>query len=591
MSMFKRNYRKVTSAFSKKETEPIARRKETEPVVREKEPKKTYTMVPLFSLKSIISIAIGVIIGAGLGLGYWIISPSLNSPDQPATETEPGGLTGVFGMPHEGPYESTINIQVVSTGSSYLDLKALQRVGEYYAAKANSLPVLKFLSQELTEQAPQFAHTTEELEQMIEIKYDWSSEIPAMELKVTGNSNQEASFLAGFAPESFKNYLVEEAKEAQQQEYQNTLNEIETIKATILEEEKELSALAPQWTATDISNDPNYIALNAKIEALELELENQAYELSLLIASGGDDEVSNIAELEYQKTLQEARSVSTALYQAEQKLQTLQMERFSSVNGNSPDYTILNAKVRALELEIDRLMTGDDQTTGLADMIARGVTTGTTYKETVEKVETASAALSEARRELAILESQSIINNSAEDLEYQLAQDEVNALNMELSVLQDRLTALSREIIVKENQPDTQEAFERTSAALAEARKELTLLASQPGNEHLSKDLEYRVLQQKIDTLNSELATLTEKLSSLLGDNIDTEEITGFLVVGRPSIPLPVIQERIRGRNALMMGGIIGLCGAWVALNFRWITKGMPSSNAPKHREEEEEEA
>ena len=40
-----------------------------------------------------------------------------------------------------------------------------------------------------------------------------------------------------------------------------------------------------------------------------------------------------------------------------------------------------------------------------------------------------------------------------------------------------------------------------------------------------------------------------------------------------------------------MMGAIVGIGGAWVVLNFRWIRKGMPSSSAARADEDEEEEA
>jgi len=42
----------------------------------------------------------------------------------------------------------------------------------------------------------------------------------------------------------------------------------------------------------------------------------------------------------------------------------------------------------------------------------------------------------------------------------------------------------------------------------------------------------------------------------------------------------------MRLRDALMMGAVVGIGGAWVILNFRWLVKGASSS----FDEEEEED-
>ena len=49
------------------------------PIAEEKERKPLIHMVPLFSWRTLIAVAIGLIVGAGLGIGYWIISPLLSS--------------------------------------------------------------------------------------------------------------------------------------------------------------------------------------------------------------------------------------------------------------------------------------------------------------------------------------------------------------------------------------------------------------------------------------------------------------------------------------------------------------------------------
>lgn len=567
--------------------------------IERKERKPLERMVPLLSKRSIIILVIGFVIGAVLGLGYWFISPSFATS---ATEGETGGLAATLGQPTSGPYECRVNIQIVNPSSSYMSMRELQNQGEYYAAKVNSLPFLKFLSQELDKQAPEYSHTIDELDQIMRIRYasnaldsrnpttSLESMTPTIEVKVTGTSVKEALFLAIFVPEAFKDYLIAEEINQQQLEYENTLKEIESIKTAIIEAQQELCDLGPQGAARDIQNNPSYVALSAIIEALELELDRQAADLSVLIASDRVDEYGSILEQKYQETLQKAKNISTTLSEVEQNLRTLEMQEAGNDNLiNSTDYIILNAKIRALELEIDRLMTGDTETTGLADMIASGITTGLTYKDTLEKVETASVALSEARKELAILESQSGSDSLVENLEYQLTRARVDDLSLELSVLRDRLTVLTREILEEEGQPDIQAAFEMTSAALSEARKELAILESQSGNGNSAENLEYQFIQAKIRNLNDKLADLTMKLSFLLGGNVQSAEITDHLIAGNPSMPTPVLPERIMVRSALMMGAIVGIGGAWAILNFRWIAKGMPRPSTPRRDEDEEE--
>jgi len=571
--------------------------------VGRKERKLSLRMVPLLSKRSIIVLVIGLVVGVVLGFGFWAMNASSSSSTTTEAEVRPGGLAELLGIAQIEGYESKVNIQVVNPGSSYMSMGNMRSQGEYYAAKMNSLPFLNLLSQELDKQAPQYSQTVDELDQIIRIRYasnvlntrtnDLESETPTIEVKVTGASVQEALFLAIFVPEAFKDYLIAEESNQQQLEYENTLKEIESIKTAIIEAQQELSDLEPQGAASDIQNNPSYVALSAKIEALELELDRQAADLSVLIASDRVGEYSSILEKEYQETLQKAKNISTALSEVEQNLRTLEMQEAGNDNlRDSADYIILNAKIRALELEIDRLMTGDIETTGLADMIASGITTGFTYTDLLEKVETAGAALSEARKELAILESQAVSDSSAENLEYQLTRARADDLSLELSVLRDRLTVLTREILEEEGQPDIQAAFEMTSTALSEARKELAILESQSGNGNSAENLEYQFTQAKIRNLNDKLADLTMKLSFLIGGNVNPAEITDHLIAGNPSMPTPVLPERMRARNALMMGAVVGICGAWVILNFRWLVRSASSlgtgTGAPEKDDEDE---
>jgi hypothetical protein len=415
----------VTSAIPVTEAEP----KETSPAGK-KEHKSVIAMVPLLSLRSIIVMAIGLIVGVGLGLGYWIISPSLNASALPDTESEGelGGLAGIMGVSetHTGPYESSVTVQVVHPDSSYISLKDLQRMGEYYAAVANSLPFLTYISQELEEKAPEYVHTVSELDRIIVTRYDWDNELPSLEMEVTVETDQEALFLPTFVADTFKRYLVAEENEKQLQEYEDTLAEIEIVKAALSEAERELANLILEGAPYGTDDDPVVIALRAEIASLEFRLSQLTSQQAISIAGG-----SNIQD----------------------------------------------------PVEIENI----------------------------------SKALAEANRKLAVLEAEATTKYSTQNLDYKIA-------------------------------------------------------------------------KAKVDTLNVELTDLTEKLSMSLGDNMEVPEIANYLVVGNSSTPSPILPERIRARNALIIGAIAGVVIALVILNFKWIAKGMPSS-APVRTKEDEEEA
>lgn len=554
------------------------------PADNKNEPPPVAAMSPLFGRRSIIGLAIGLIVGAVLGIGYWIVSPSFLSSDQTTPAPSSGGFADFLGAANTGLYESRVNVQVVSPGSSYMSLKDLQRMGEYYGAKAISRPFFLFLSQELAEQSPEYAYTADELYEIILVRYDWKSEFPAMEVKVTGSSEEEALFLAGFLPDAFQRYLIAEENEKRQDEYQYTLKKIESVKASIVETEEEISALISQGGASNIYTNPTYIALSTKIESLELQLNIQAAELAALIAAGNIGE-EGTSQKRYQDTLKEMGAVQKSILDAEQELSTLALQRAAGDINNNPDYVILYAKVTALELELDMLMAE------LTNMIARGATSSQLYEDTQEDVERASTALVEARMALIILENQVTFAHLEVAQDYRFAQAKVETLNKTLNALSERLILLSPTGVGGDNPLDAQLAFTRTSTALAEARRELIILESQENTKNSGKGLDYQVARATLATLKNEMGILTEKLSLLLGNNFEPEEITGYLVAGNPSIPIPVLPERVRARNALMWGVIIGLGGAFVLLNYRWIAKGMPASSPDLHGEDDEEDA
>ncbi len=382
-------------------------------------------MVPFLSRRSVVVLAIGLIVGIFGGLLYYFISPSLNSAGPVAPQDTTPAIWGSY----KGPYESTVQVQIVNPGSSYTSLTDLQRTAEYYAAKANTFPFLDFLAQELEESAPTFAHTAEELNQMISIRYNSNSDVPLIEIQTIGASMEETLYLTAFVPTVFKDFLAAEEDKLRLEEYDSLVEDAGNVRAKLLEAEQELAYASLQGTTHDLYSDSTYISLAAKVEALNTELVRQAEELAALIAIG-------------------------------------------------------------------------DQS-------------------------------------------------------------------------QDYLDALA--------------AVERASSALAEARSELTTLQNQNEIDYVGHNLDLNLAEGRVANLSQELAYLTDRMTSLLSGNGDDPSVLEEMVVGKPSEPVPSI-DRIRGRDAMLLGGIIGVGVAWITVNFKWVIKGMPSTNVRRREEEEENE-
>ena len=99
------------------------------------------------------------------------------------------------------------------------------------------------------------------------------------------------------------------------------------------------------------------------------------------------------------------------------------------------------------------------------------------------------------------------------------------------------------------------------------------------------QDLAYQVAQAEVNNLNSELTRLSTSATALLTESTEESSTLDYIAVGTPSASVPSIPDRIRSRDAILLGGILGICGAWVVLNFKWLAKGMPS---PATRRDEE---
>ncbi len=539
-------------------------------------------MVPILSRRSLVILGIGLIVGILLAFGYWLISPAFITPEgETGGDAEGMGLLGFLGIDTGGPYMSIVSIQLVNPGYEYQPLYIMQQMAEYYAAKHNSLPFFEFLAEELDKRPIEYSYTVDELDDMISTDYDYNSEIPAIRLTITADTEEEAANLAVLVPQIFVDYLIDEEKDRQEQLYQFTSEEIENVKNNLYEAQLELDSLL----SDEIFSNPSYIALNARVEALQQELNSHISELTIQYLEGSE------LQEEYDNILDRMGEVTAELTEAESELQNM-IDQSSGLSIEDTAYSmILEAKIRGLQDELDTLIIGTETTMGLTEMIATGITSGTAYDNLMLKIETVAEALAEAQQEYDDLMKRASQQDPTATLEYQIAKIKVDSLTAKLQTLQEKLIPLYDQIMSLDggnSQSDSDLAFDRISVALAKAMKDLEELEKQLGYDQVSANTEILAAQDRVNTLTARLEELNNELTALSGYNIESLE-NEYLVAGNPSIPFPVLPERSRARNTLLTGAIAGIIIAWIILNFRWLINLVsPSGERAKPEEEEE---
>jgi hypothetical protein len=300
-------------------------------------------MVPLLSRRSLIGLAIGLAIGVGLGLGYWAISPL----DQ---HIKAGWPPIEFGN-NQQPYESTAYVQVMNPGASVVPLETLRRQAEYYVAKLNTFPFFQFVSEKLAEQAPQYPRTANDLAKAITIDVRYEDVTTSIRVRARSQTPAEALLLASVTQQSFQEYLTTEQLNIEKEAYQNRLNEIESTKTALLEAQNWLSQIAVQHGSFELTMDPQYIALSARIEALQRELEKAADEMAALIAQGDSG-------ADYVEAVQAVERASEALGSTRKDINTLEAQAALTYFEDRLAYTEANTKVVRLSQQLNDLIAG-----------------------------------------------------------------------------------------------------------------------------------------------------------------------------------------------------------------------------------------
>ena len=313
-------------------------------------------IVPFFSWRSVLALAAGLIIGAALGFGYFQIEPMIISDKVPV-------------------WESNVQIQITNPTTSYIDPRTLGNRTEYYVAKTQSISFLEYLSQIISEEQPQYVHSANELSEMITLAFNPSSAslTTNYSVTVTTSSTEETAFLIVRVPEIFKDYLVAEQIDNQQQQYQETVKSIDTIKAALLEAQGELSSIAPGGVAGSIENNPTHVVLTAKIKALQAQLDILTPQLAEIIAS--DNTTTESQDL----ILTAIDKTVTALVEAQNELATLEAQLSTNDPSLSLDYKLARDKVNNLTNQLtilseerDSLLVSNIDTSTITDYLVVG---------------------------------------------------------------------------------------------------------------------------------------------------------------------------------------------------------------------------
>jgi hypothetical protein len=123
---------------------------------------------------------------------------------------------------------------------------------------------------------------------------------------------------------------------------------------------------------------------------------------------------------------------------------------------------------------------------------------------------------------------------------------------------------------------------------------EIAQLESEAAVNHLEHNIAYSIAVSEVEKLraelNRQLGYLTQNLVLLSSDTSDSSSILSHVTVIHPTTPVEVLPERIRGRNALMVGAALGLAGAWLSLNYKWVGKEIIQTTSGGREEELEEE-
>lgn len=238
-------------------------------------------MRPIFSLRSLLSIFIGLILGTLGGIGY-------NSLNSGTAELRAGWPPiQIVTSADSTIYQTSVQGRIIRGSNNSDFIRNMDAEGQYYTAVMNSLPFFQYFINSTSRQYPQYAFTPEKLTDSVAISYVTLANNPSIiNIKISCPDNQEAYFLAQSIPVIFERYLADQQNSLQTEAYQNQLKQIETTRASLIQAGQDLINATTQDKISTIPSSKEYIDLSAKVSSLQDELNARAKQAANLLARG-----------------------------------------------------------------------------------------------------------------------------------------------------------------------------------------------------------------------------------------------------------------------------------------------------------------
>lgn len=131
-------------------------------------------MTPIFSLRSLLGIFIGLIVGALFGLGYL----SFNNTTAELNPSWPP--IHIIQSTKPVVYETTVQGRIMPITNDDTFIRNMDTQEQYFTARMDSMPFFEYFSNAIAKQYPQYSHTPEELARMITISYVTLADNPSV---------------------------------------------------------------------------------------------------------------------------------------------------------------------------------------------------------------------------------------------------------------------------------------------------------------------------------------------------------------------------------------------------------------------------
>lgn len=303
-------------------------------------------MIPLLSRKSIVVLAIGLILGSAVGMGYWHVSPVEARMD---AGWPPFNVEGLTDSPPPR-YQSSVTIEpFIGSGVSYASPKAVQRSAEYWAYRLQSSPFLDVLARRLAEQGSQYAYSRNQLRQMLRIKILYEDLTTKTRIDATGESEETTVLLVSVIPLALQDFLFAEELQLRLEQYNDAIEEIGRIKPAQIEAKRQLTAIEQTLQAYDLDLNPKYVAANARSQGLQVELNSLSGRLAESIGLGLDPKT-------YKDVLTQIDRTSTALADTRAEVADMAVSESEEYLELSLERFAAQARLNALDSHLKGLM-------------------------------------------------------------------------------------------------------------------------------------------------------------------------------------------------------------------------------------------